>query len=530
MCISTIADGLHVRSDSDNTGAMTIDSQNNIYFVDGDIFKIDANGNLTTFAATATQWKFVGNSTYQGHFGPIALAHDSEDNIYFIMEGRIRKVDSTGAITTIAGQNSRVGSPRFTGDNGPANQATFSDLSDIVFDFNDNLYIADSGSNRILKIDANGIITTFAGPGTVEVTTGASPATNFTYPKSIAVDSEDNIYILDQFGHIFKADQNGNMSLYKDFPDSFDLVFNAEGYAYVATRTYASNLISQIDPQGLVTSFAGNDGRTLSTGYALGTVLHPADIALDSDENVYVADYGDPHLGAVANNHLRIRKIYSCRCGDGVKDPPEQCDDGNRIDTDACTNSCKLSACGDGIRQSNEQCDDGNKVATDGCTNSCKLPTCGDGIIQGSETCDFGSLNNNNGACTTVCIHAKCGDGYVRDIVESCDDKNNVDNDGCSNSCVLSPVISDVRVSGIAKTSANISWTTHIKSNSSVYYKKQSASSYQGGLSSNTMTLSHSSALSGLSANTSYNFYVCSKATAGIQSCAQVGTFRTARP
>ena len=60
-------------------------------------------------------------------------------------------------------------------------------------------------------------------------------------------------------------------------------------------------------------------------------------------------------------------------CGDGVIQPGEECDDGNDINDDACTNTCALPACGDGILQPGEECDDGNADDNDGCAADCTL-------------------------------------------------------------------------------------------------------------------------------------------------------------
>ena len=71
------------------------------------------------------------------------------------------------------------------------------------------------------------------------------------------------------------------------------------------------------------------------------------------------------------------------RCGDGVADPGEECDDGNDINTDACTNACADAVCGDGFVQPGEVCDDGNQLNGDGCNAACdqvepfEFSTCG---------------------------------------------------------------------------------------------------------------------------------------------------------
>ena len=58
----------------------------------------------------------------------------------------------------------------------------------------------------------------------------------------------------------------------------------------------------------------------------------------------------------------------------------EECDDGNDVDTDGCTNACRFARCGDGVMGPGEECDDGNDVNSDACTNGCTQARCGDGI------------------------------------------------------------------------------------------------------------------------------------------------------
>ncbi len=121
---------------------------------------------------------------------------------------------------------------------------------------------------------------------------------------------------------------------------------------------------------------------------------------------------------------------YLPSCGNNLVDTGyvgyvnEECDDGNSINTDACTNSCQLPVCGDGILNNSEQCDDGNNVNDDGCSNQCLLPTCGDGIVNLQEVCDDGNQNNSD-ECLNNCTLPTCGDGYVWVGHEMCDDNGN---------------------------------------------------------------------------------------------------------
>ena len=73
-------------------------------------------------------------------------------------------------------------------------------------------------------------------------------------------------------------------------------------------------------------------------------------------------------------------------CGDGVVDPGEGCDDGNRSNHDECTNACQRAACGDGwVRSGVETCDDGNRTSDDGCDSACQLEEQGDHGDTASE-------------------------------------------------------------------------------------------------------------------------------------------------
>jgi cysteine-rich repeat protein len=127
-------------------------------------------------------------------------------------------------------------------------------------------------------------------------------------------------------------------------------------------------------------------------------------------------------------------------CGDGkVQAGVEQCDDGNDVDADKCTNECMNATCGDGIVWNmdggTEQCDDMNGDNNDACV-MCKTATCGDGQVWnkggGTEQCD--DMNGDNNDACVMCKTAVCGDGQVWNKgggTEQCDDMNANNNDAC---------------------------------------------------------------------------------------------------
>ena len=99
---------------------------------------------------------------------------------------RIRRVDAAGTIDTIAG----TGEPSYGGDGGPAVRARFSFPSGVAVDHAGNLYIADTGNNRIRRVDASGTITTIAGTGeSLWGEEGPAVEVPLERPRSITVDS-----------------------------------------------------------------------------------------------------------------------------------------------------------------------------------------------------------------------------------------------------------------------------------------------------------------------------------------------------
>jgi cysteine-rich repeat protein len=142
-----------------------------------------------------------------------------------------------------------------------------------------------------------------------------------------------------------------------------------------------------------------------------------------------------------------LMAAYACAgqdttCGNGVLDPGEECDDGNRSNEDGCTALCRRSVCGDGITdRSREQCDDRNTEPGDGCDALCRREgmVCGNGVLEdvGSwpEECDDGNTVDGDG-CSSNCFNevGECGDGTVN-WNEECDDGNRVPGDGCDEDC-----------------------------------------------------------------------------------------------
>ena len=187
--------------------AIVFDSAGNLYFAETGnhvIRKVDTVGNITTIAGTGTQGFSgdTGPATSATLDSPQGLALDTANNLYIAdtHNHRIRRLNlTTGIIATIAGTNSG-----FSGDNGPALSSQLNLPTALATDASGNLYLADTGNHRIRKITSStGIITTIAGTGTQGYSGDGGPSLSAAVdsPTGIAVDASNNLYLADTHNH-----------------------------------------------------------------------------------------------------------------------------------------------------------------------------------------------------------------------------------------------------------------------------------------------------------------------------------------
>ncbi len=314
--ISTIAGGL-IPYD------VFVDGSGNIYIVDKNnhrISKVDTSGIMTTVAGNGT-FGFSGDggtATSASMSYPEGVFVDGSGNIYIAdtENNRIRKVDTSGIISTVAGNGNRG----FSGDGGAATSASMWYPVSVFVDGLGNIYIAITINSRIRKVDTSGNINTVAGNGTLEFYGDGRPATRASLrgPSSVFVDGLGNIYIADTINNrIRKVDTsgiistvagNGNRGFSGDrgpatrarLYSPSGVFVDGWGIIYIADRL--NHRIRKVDTSGIISTVAGNGNRGFSGdgGPAKFARLHrPTSVFVDGLSNIYIADTGN----------RRIRKV-----------------------------------------------------------------------------------------------------------------------------------------------------------------------------------------------------------------------------
>lgn len=258
--------------------AIATDPNGDIFFSDDYhdlIRKIDTKGNISTSAGTGTPgYSGDGGPATVANIFPEGLAADSLGDVYFVDgSNRVRRIDASGIMSTVAGN----GTAGFSGDGGPATNASlsFSNFGAVAVDGAGNLFITDSGNFRIRKVDASGVITTIAGTGTSGFSGDGGPALKAQLGLvlcGITTDAQgNNIYISDcNNGRVRRIDANGIISTLaggggsrsNEIPavsaalSPAGISLDLEGNLYVAETGFAD--VRRIDTQGIIHAFAGN--------------------------------------------------------------------------------------------------------------------------------------------------------------------------------------------------------------------------------------------------------------------------------
>jgi sugar lactone lactonase YvrE len=284
------------------------DSSGNVYvgdFANNLIRKIAPDGVVTSFAgSTAAGGRADGRGSEASFNGPGGVAVDSSGNVYVTDGGNnlIRKITPDGGVATLAGSGSigRV--------DGRGSEASFYDPGGVGVDSFGNVYIADFNNNLIRKIAPDGLVTTLAGSGKAGHANGRGTAASFSWPDGVAVDSFGNIYVADLNNNLIRkitadavvttlagsgnagyADGRGTAAMFL-YPA--DVAVDSSGNVYVADTD--NNRIRKVSPDGVVTTLAGSGQKGHSDGAGTAASFdEPSGIAVDSSGNIYVADSGN---------------------------------------------------------------------------------------------------------------------------------------------------------------------------------------------------------------------------------------------
>lgn len=335
--------GSAINASLNGTYSVALDGKGNFYITDGyhnRIRKVDAAGIITTIAGTGVQG-YNGDSisaTTAQIYRPVGIICDHSGNLYFAdaYNNRVRKIDTAGIITTVAGN----GGSAYNGDSIMATSAAVYDPHYMTFDRNGNLYITDLGNHRIRKVNTSGIITTIAGTGVAGYTGDNGPAdiAEINDPSGIALDDTGNIYFADYLENVVrKIDTAGIITTFAGGgtighigdggpADSAvlgapaGLTIDTNGNIYIAEIdgerirkvTMASGIITTVAGDGTF-GFSGDDGAATNA-----ELSNPTGVVVDNNGNMYIADFSNDRIRYVTaalrvvqlNNAIESLSVY----------------------------------------------------------------------------------------------------------------------------------------------------------------------------------------------------------------------------
>jgi DNA-binding beta-propeller fold protein YncE len=193
---------------------VAVTAEGDVYVADQQnarVLKIKASGRVTRVAGGGSSDPGDGGRATAARLSrPSYVLLDQDGNLLFTDSGanRIRRIDPHGVITTIAG----TGEAGFSGDGGPATGARLHSPTGLALDADGNLYVSDSGNNRVRRISARGTITTLAGTGDAGFggDGGDAAAAKLDAPADLEVDAVGSIYVADQGnGRVRVIDHDG---------------------------------------------------------------------------------------------------------------------------------------------------------------------------------------------------------------------------------------------------------------------------------------------------------------------------------
>jgi serine/threonine-protein kinase len=292
--------------------ALAVDSSGNIYVADSGnsrIRRVTPDGDVSTIAGS-------GAGQLEGPRG-VAVTRDGIVYVADTVNNRIRRITPDGTVTTFAGSDSPgLGGGGFA--DGQGTSAQFRSPVGIAVDASGNVYVADTGNNRIRKITPDARVSTVAGSGDAGsggFQDGPAGSARFNAPRGIALDSAGNILVADTLNQrIRKIAPSGDVTTVAGSGDqgtangaaSAARFSNPDGIAVdpagdVFVSDNSSFRIREIQPDNVVIDLAGSAREGFADGGAASSQFDfPAGVAVDGSGNVYVADSGNNRLRKIA--------------------------------------------------------------------------------------------------------------------------------------------------------------------------------------------------------------------------------------
>ncbi len=314
----------------DNDGNLLIADSGNQRIrkvVDGKISTIAGNG-ARSYSGDG------GPATNASLYNPLGVSVDSLGNIYIgdNINQVIRMIDPAGIIHTVAG-NSKSG---FSGDGGPATAAELNSPEGAIADGNGNLYITDSENDRVRKVDSSGTISTYAGNGTFGTSGSGGPATSASIaaPQGLAIangklyiSADNDIWAVDTTTQVITLiagspqgiagfNDDGNNALSTFFAQMGGITIDSLGNLFVADQS--NGRVRKINTAQIVSTVAGGDigdgGPATASSLDLGFWDHAS---FDPPGNLYIADYYNHRVRRVSTTG-----IITTVAGNGMSGTP----------------------------------------------------------------------------------------------------------------------------------------------------------------------------------------------------------------
>jgi uncharacterized protein (TIGR03437 family) len=300
---------------ADQAGAIYIsDTKNNR------IRKLSVDGTIATIAGNGARgYSGDGVATAMSLAAPLGITVDAAGVVYFAdsMNSRVRKISPSGVLSTLAGGDNQA----YTGDGGPAAAAFLDTPGSVAVDAAGNVFIADTGNNRVRRISPTNFISTAAGSGGFGASGDGGPAlaASFRAPVTIAIDAAGAVYVADQESNrvrkitasnvIGTAVGSGAAGSYGDggpaasaaLYNPYGISLDGAGNLYIAE--FATGRIRKVTPGGAIATIAGGGSLRQDGALAINSILDsPTAAVFDAAGALYIAEFDGGRVRKVSTS------------------------------------------------------------------------------------------------------------------------------------------------------------------------------------------------------------------------------------